>query len=110
MMQDAIDAKPEVYGGIDKEGIQYEQFSSLVHEACPTIGERERRALFTSMDVSGDGWIQSEELFSDVVLRVIRTRTETDKELHPVQGSYASLPRPPFVHDPKQMSVVNQLA
>lgn len=109
-LESTVKAKPEIYGDIKKIGIGYDRFRDLMHEVCPTVGDPENQSLFTSMDISGDGRVQTRELYSDIILKILHTRTTFGGDLQPVEGIFCSLPRPPFVDDRSQEAVVQQLA
>eukprot|EP00933_Yihiella_yeosuensis_P004182 TRINITY_DN10839_c0_g4_i1.p1 TRINITY_DN10839_c0_g4~~TRINITY_DN10839_c0_g4_i1.p1 ORF type:complete len:614 (+),score=123.56 TRINITY_DN10839_c0_g4_i1:83-1843(+) len=94
---------------LQEGGMNFQHFTELMAVIAPAMHFEEVKALFVSMDTSHDGLIQSKEIYSDIALNIIRQRIGDVEPLHPLEGSYASLPRPPFHADPVQLQAIQRL-
>jgi predicted ATPase len=109
LLNDAFDSNPAAFGSFAEDGeMDVATFQKLVEIVIPSMGKEESKALFMSMDTSMDNKIQSEEIFSDVTMAILRNRM-SQMVGHPLEGSYHCLPRPPFHSDPKQLQAIETL-
>merc|ERR1719223_458188 len=66
-------------------------------------------SLFTSIDLDNDGLAGYHEINSDFMLGLLQTRFNHKAAVHPLEGAYICLPRPPFDEDAAQDAAIKQL-
>merc|ERR1719162_2439009 len=81
----------------------------LCRLSCPGMHAATMNSLFVTMDRNQTGTIRPSEFFSDHILKILQTRFNTVKMIHPIDGQYICLPQPPFHADPAQEACIERL-
>lgn len=94
---------------IQQEGMSKDDWVRLCRFSCPGMHAATMNSLFVTMDRDQKGIIRPSELFSDRILRILQTRFNTVKTVHPLEGAYICLPQPPFHADAAQEACIERL-